>query len=217
MPFLVDAPGCAEEPAIVSTHGVGLDRMPLLYREQLDLISLTAAGRAVHSRVTGPRLCHGSAVLVSLGLLALGLGGLVYLTDRDGVHAVLIPAIPALAGSHLFGAVGLWLPSLVHSFAFSLFTAVTLPMRSAWRYGACAAWFVIDAAFELGQHPAISRELGDAIEYGLGPTALSRTLAHYFVGGSFDAADIAAAGCGALMAAAVLLLAQRHLENDHAS
>jgi hypothetical protein len=92
-----------------------------------------------------------------------------------------------------------------------------LPVRSAWRYGACAAWFAIDAAFELGQHPAISRELGEAIESGLGSTALSRTIAHDFVGGSFDAADTAAAGFSAVTAAAVLLLAQRHLESDRAS
>jgi hypothetical protein len=204
----------AEETAIVPMHRVGLDHMPLLYREQLDSISLAAASRAGQLRVTSPRLYDDTAVLISLGLVAMGLGGLVYLTDRDGVHAALIPAF---AGSHLFGAVGLWLPSLVHSLAFSLFTAATLPVRSAWRFGACAAWFVIDAAFELGQHPAISHELGEAIASGIGPMALGRTLAHYFVSGSFDAADIAAAGCGALTAAAVLLLARRRLENDHAS
>jgi len=152
------------------------------------------------------------AGLVGLGLLVLAFGILVYLTDRDGAHAALIPAVPALSGMHWFGTAGLWLPSLAHTFAFGLFTAAALPLQSAWRYGACAAWFTINAAFEWGQHPAISPGLGAAIESHLGTTALSHTLARYFVNGGFDGADIAAAALGALGAAAVLRLVQRHRE-----
>lgn len=165
------------------------------------MTSLHAAGR--HS------------TLVALGCIALAIGSLVYLTDRDGLHAVGIPAIPALAGAHLFGSIGLWLPSLVHPFAFSLFTAAVLPLRSAWRFGACAAWFALNAAFELGQHPAVRSDLGASIESVLGRTALGRTLSNYFVGGRFDRSDIVAAAIGALAAAGVLLVAQRLVERDH--
>lgn len=157
------------------------------------------------------------AWLVGLGLFGLAIGSLVYLTDRDGVHAALIPSVAALAGVHLFGAAGLWLPSLMHTFAFSLFTAATLPFRSTWRYVACATWFAIDAVFEWGQHPSIKRELGAAIENLLGAAGSGHALANYFVQGSFDGADIAAAAVGAMAAAAVLLPTQRHLENENAT
>ncbi len=185
----------------------------------MELNSLTRARRTAQvaeHRGTALREVRHLAILVAMGLLALALGTLVYLTDRDGVHAVLIPVLPALAGSHWFGAVGLWLPSLVHPFAFSLFTAVALPAQSAWRYGACAAWFALDAAFECGQHPAIGPRLAAAIERCLGSTALGRTLANYFAGGGFDGADITAAGLGALAAAAVLHAVRGPWENHHA-
>lgn len=189
-----------------------IETEPPLTEEPFNLVSLTAMGRADRLRLTERA---STAVLVALGLMALGFGGLVYMTDRDGVHATLIPVIPALAGAQLFGPIGLWLPSLVHPFAFSLFTAAALPVGSAWRYGACATWFALDATFELGQHPAISRGLGAAIENLLGHTGFGRTLADYFVGGAFDRSDLVAAAMGALAAAGPLLVAQRLVEKGH--
>jgi hypothetical protein len=154
--------------------------------------------------------------LVALGLFVLAVGSLVYLSDRDSARALWIPAVPALAGHPLFGAAGAWLPSLAHAFAFSLFTATALPLRLAWRYGACGAWFAIHAAFEWGQHPAISPALAANIERHLGSLPGSRSLAGYFVHGVFDRGDIAAAATGALAAAVVLRLAHRSSETLHA-
>ena len=156
------------------------------------------------------------ASLAAIGLVALAVGLLVYLTDRDASKAALIPTIAWLAGSHVFGALGGWLPSFVHTFAFSLFTAAALPERSVPRYGACLAWFAVNAAFEVGQHPQISVRLAEALQDGLGGSPFSQPLASYFVYGTFDYGDIVAALLGALAAAAALHLMHRGRRAIHA-
>jgi hypothetical protein len=142
--------------------------------------------------------------LVALGCLALGIGVLVYLTDRDPSRAALIPAVAALSQSHLFGAVGLWLPSFVHPFAFSLFTAaVQSPHRSP-AYWACAMWWAINVAFELAQAPNVSAEAADMLQRLLGQTWLTNALSQYLLRGTCAVSDLVAATAGAAAAAALL-------------
>ena len=95
------------------------------------------------------------AALAAIGCVVFALGLLVYLMDRDASKAALIPSVAWLAGSNVFGALGGWLPSFAHTFAFSLFTAAVLPECGVPRYGACVAWFAVNVAFELGQHPQL--------------------------------------------------------------
>jgi hypothetical protein len=149
--------------------------------------------------------------------LSLALGLLVYMADRPPSHAVLMPAFLSLGTGALFGAVGLWLPSFVHPFAFSLFTAAALPSRSAWRYRACACWCAVNLAFEMGQHPQVSARLAEAMQGSFGPTLLTRPFANFFLRGAFDSGDIVATLLGALAAAGMLRLMERIPENDHAS
>jgi len=153
------------------------------------------------------------ARLAATGCIALSMGILVYLTERDASHAWLIPAVSTLTGVHLFGALGQWLPSFVHPFAFSLFTAAALPPSGRPRYRACAVWFGINVAFELGQYPRFSGPLARAIQDAFGSTAATRQLANYLIRGTFDSGDIVAAALGALAAAGVLRVAHRRLEN----
>ncbi len=136
----------------------------------------------------------------------MALGLLVYLTDREPSHALMIPGVGMLAGGHGLGALGQSLPSLAHALAFSLFTAAALPPRSSWRYGACAAWAAVNVIFEVGQQPQVSARLADLLHSSMGSTPATRTLANYFVRGTFDAGDIVASILGALAAAAVLRL-----------
>ena len=156
------------------------------------------------------------ASLAAIGCLVFALGLLVYLVDRDASKAALMPSVAWLAGSNVFGALGDWLPSFVHTFAFGLFTAAVLPERSVPRYGACAAWFVVNVAFEVGQHQLVSGRLAGVLEGGLGGLPLSRPLANYFVHGTFDPGDIVAALLGALAAGAVLCLMHRGWKENHA-
>ena len=160
-----------------------------------------SANRAKLARVEG---WGRSASVAGIGCVAFAVGLLVYLTDRDASKAAFIPTVTWLAGSNVFGALGGWLPSFVHTFAFSLFTAAVLPQRSVPRYGACVAWFAVNVAFEVGQHPLVSVRLAEVLEGGLGGMPLTRPLVNYFVRGTFDVGDLAAALVGAVTAGVVL-------------
>lgn len=132
--------------------------------------------------------------------LGLSIGALVYLTDR----------MASLPQHHLFGAVGQWLPSFLHTFSFSLLTAAAgLPTKSP-GYGACAAWCMVNLAFELGQHPQVSQRLADFLLRFFGDTAPSRWTSNFFLRGTFDINDIAAALAGGLAAAGLLYLIHSH-------
>jgi hypothetical protein len=142
--------------------------------------------------------------LAALGCLALAAGTLVYLTDRDPSSAALVPAIPVLAGLGLFGTPGAWLPSFVHPFAFSLFTAALQPARRSPAYWACALWWAINVAFEIGQAPSVSAGLADALPKLFGQSSLADTISNYLIRGTFAVADLVAVTAGAAAAAAVL-------------
>ena len=114
------------------------------------------------------------AILAASGTLALALGLLVYLADRDASRSLLIPAAAALSAGPLFGELGQWLPSFVHPFAFSLFTAAARPPGSAPAYRACAGWWAVNVAFEAGQHPRVSAPLAEFLAGGPGNGAATR-------------------------------------------
>jgi len=159
---------------------------------------------------------YGVAVLVSSGLLAMAVGLLVYLTDRDPSHTALIPAFAALAGSSLFGALGQWMPSFVHPFAFSLFTAATYPSRASAGYSACVAWWAVNVVFEVVQCPGINQPVAQAAEGIFGRVWPARLLSNYVLRGTFDPGDLMAATAGAVAAAAVLyLVCRREVNHGH--
>jgi len=143
-------------------------------------------------------------VLVAAAFLALLVGMLPYLTDRVAGRALLWPSAFTLETGMLFGAVGQWLPSFAHAFAFSLLTVAVLAPRATPRYGVCALWAVINVVFELGQHRDIAKHLTGFLLNDIGAGPLTRPLARYFVHGTFDPLDVLAAVMGAIAAAAVL-------------
>jgi hypothetical protein len=157
-----------------------------------------------------------TAIPCAIGCFALLLGAVAYLTDRAATHALLVPPFAMLPGTRVFGGVSQWLPSFVHPFAFSLFTASALPPSARNRALACVAWLAIDVAFEIGQHPQFGRRLASALEDALGSGPVAQALANYFRRGTFDVGDIVAAVLGTLAAAAVLGWIDFRSESPHA-
>lgn len=145
-----------------------------------------------------------------IGSLALALGLLVYAADRDPARAILFPALAAFQSGPIFGAMGSWLPSFVHPFAFSLFTSAARPRSARPAHGACAAWWAVNVVFEVAQHQRISGSIAEALQRLFGHGAVGDALANYILLGSFDRADILAATAGSLAAAALLV----HLGHD---
>lgn len=177
-----------------------------------------SCGRRVLVECAGPEfLARGqTTALRVIGCASLAAGVLVYLSERSPSHALLVPVLAPLSGQQLFGAIGLWLPSFVHPLAFSLFSAALLALQPRWRYGACAFWFGVNAAFEVGQHPQVRGPLAEAVRQGLGQGPVARAFENYFLRGTFDLGDLIAAALGAALAACILRLLCVHRENCHA-
>jgi len=144
-------------------------------------------------------------LLATMGGVALIIGLLVYLADRHAGHSALIPAAAVLNTGPLFGVLGAWLPSFVHPFAFSLFTASVLPFGAAPAWRVCAIWWAVDIAFECLQHPTVATPAAAALNMLFGHSELAQLLTNYMLRGTFDLGDLVAATAGA-MAAALLLV-----------
>ena len=142
------------------------------------------------------------AILALIGSAALAAGALVYLTDRAPIPHALV-----------FGEAGQWLPSFVHPFAFSLFTAAASFRSDARGYAACAGWWAVNVAAECGQHPSLSAPIAAGLHACFGDAWPAARIADYFVRGTFDFGDLAAATLGAMGAAFVLWLLHRGEES----
>lgn len=153
---------------------------------------------------------RGSAFpLVVAAALGLGLGLMVYMADRSPARVALLPALLAIGGDPLFGPLGLWLPSFVHPFAFSLLTVALRAPGARPACGACLGWWVVNVVFEFGQHPGVAPRVVEAVQ-ALGiDERLTRPLTGYLLHGTFDVGDLGAATLGALAAAAVVRVFHR--------
>jgi len=158
-----------------------------------------------------------TAILTASASLALIFGVLVYIADRPPSSAVLIPTIAPFFRHNVFGVLGQWLPSFVHPFAFSLFSAAALgTSAAASRYGACAVWCAINVGLEVGQHAAFKSQWAEALRTGAGDWVITRSVVNYFLHDTFDGGDVFAVVLGALAAAALLRLVVRRRETHHA-
>lgn len=116
--------------------------------------------------------------LMLVGLLALLLGVLVYQPLRT--------AWPSALPSWLSGSA----PSLLHAFAFTLWTALALDARGSRLWAVALGWGLLETAIEALQHPAL---------HALLPAWFAARW-----GGVFDWLDIAAALLGCVLAAVLL-------------
>jgi len=148
-------------------------------------------------------------IFVASGSLAFAVGLLVYATDRGASQAAVIPALALVATGSLFGAIGQWLPSFVHPFAFSLFTAAAHPSRASPAYWVCAAWWAVNVVFEVAQLPGTNLAVAMGVQDTFGQTWLTRPLANYVLRGTFDVGDLMATTAGAIAAACVLHVVHR--------
>ena len=166
--------------------------------------------------LAGQRLIAPTFTLGVTALLALGVGLLLYCADRPPGSVLLVPAGLTLfdGTGHLFGPVGGCTPSFLHTLAFALLMVVCLGTKSRSAILAvCLGWFLINAAFEVGQHPQVREVLVERLAAGLGPDWLVVSLRGYFLSGTYDAWDILAALLGA---AAAYSLARSAMVRPHA-
>ena len=136
-----------------------------------------------------------------MGLFALFLGTLVYLTDRPPQSTYFVREWLSWTGLYniwpdLFGWWDRSLASFLHVFSFIMITAGLVAPSPRSRLAVCLGWFTVDGLFEAGQH-------FDTLAVSLVPTWFDHwpfleTCRDYFSKGSYDPADMAAICAGAL-------------------
>jgi hypothetical protein len=153
------------------------------------------------------RMTRGRWFQVSLALIALGLGTLVYMLDRPPGTTALPESITLFQPTvKFFGALGQSLPAFAHVFAFSLLTIALVGGGRGVTIGACTSWFLVDTAFELGQYPAIATRLAHFVPTWFETIPILNRTNHFFRYGTFDPLDLLSIALGAL---AAYVVAQR--------
>ncbi len=88
-------------------------------------------------------------------------------------------------------------------------------VRRFWRLN-YLFWFAVNLLFEAGQHPQVREPLAETLRRALGTGPAARPLENYFLRGTFDAGDVAAAALGAVAAALLLSRLRQARQYHHA-
>lgn len=143
---------------------------------------------------------HSKPECVQTGTAAmvLGMGVLVYLFDRSSASVYFVPDWWEFSESmpSLFGALGNYLPTFAHVFAFILLTTAVLRSRLRSALIICAIWFSFDSLLELGQLDVVAEKIVSIIPPWFQDWPLLENVAGYFVSGRFDPLDIASIALG---------------------
>lgn len=142
-------------------------------------------------------------IIVSMwALSALAIGGLVYVIDRHGEVWFLPSGLPYPQMLSVFGILGTGLPSMTHTFAFIVFSALVWVSTRPQIYAVCGLWVVIELMMETVQLPVITDTLR---AWDWDEIALGQLLVTYSTTGTFSGGDIVAIGIGAVGACWLLL------------
>jgi ABC-type xylose transport system permease subunit len=143
-----------------------------------------------------------------IGVAVLLVGTLVYLIDRPPEQTYFVKTSPIKITlfttiPNVFGSIGGSLPAFVHVFSFILITAGILSCNRRGYRIICLSWFLLDTAFEVGQHFTAwpSKIIPD---WFTGIPFLENTES-YFLRGTFDFLDLAAIALGSIIAYRILL------------
>jgi hypothetical protein len=107
------------------------------------------------------------------------------------------------------------LPAFAHVFAFSSLTMALLGGGRRAAMAVCTSWFVVDAAFELGQHPTIAVDLARLTPSWFEAIPILHRTNDFFLSGTFDGFDLFAMALGAFAAYFVTQIPRRrkvHIE-----
>lgn len=147
-------------------------------------------------------------IVLMWALGALAIGGLVYVIDRHGEAWFLPSGLPYPQTLSVFGILGTVLPSMTHTFAFIVFSALVWASTRRQIYIVCILWVVIELVMETVQLPVITDTL---MAWGWHDIALGQLLVTYSARGTFYGGDIIAIGIGAVSAGWLL---RKHLQKE---
>lgn len=152
-------------------------------------------------------------ICLSLAALsALIVGFCIYLFERQA-DSVYLFTVFSFSPAHQFsfsGVIGQWLPSLVHTYAFILLTALAVGINTRVMLASAMFWLLTGWLFELGQYPSIAAELVEHIPAWFSGIPLLENVGAYFQHGTFDPMDLLATLVGAVAAYTTWQLIQKN-------
>ena len=152
-------------------------------------------------------------VQISIGVVVLAVGSLIYLIDRPPDHTYFVYSSPINISlfttiPNIFGLIGNSLPEFLHVFSFILITAGLIYCQKRGFLIICLSWFLVDSAFEVGQK-FTTWSTSIVPDWFAGIPFLENT-ENYFLQGTFDFSDLAAIAFGTAIACFVLLTTNRN-------
>jgi len=155
--------------------------------------------------------------LLLLATLLLASCILVYALDRGGAVYFLPDWAVGPNRPAIFGTLGDHLPTFLHPIAFILITAAVLRPWPRLLPAICAAWFVIECLFELGQMPPFDSRIAAAVPPWFDSTPILQIAADYFTRGTYDPLDVLSIGLGTVIAYPIVRILFEETHDDQAA
>jgi hypothetical protein len=139
---------------------------------------------------------------IGFATIALAIGSAVYLFDRQPETVYFISTATSLpdGSSVVFGAIGNYLPTFVHVYAFILLTAALLAPGGAHAGFVCVFWALVDSVFELAQIDSVAARIAGIVPEWFAGIPLLENIPHYFLAGTFDVLDLVSIFAGTIAA-----------------
>lgn len=128
--------------------------------------------------------------IVTVGIVALTIGILIYVFDRSATAVYFIPDSSVIAKTTplLFGPLGNYLPAFLHTLAFALFANAIAGRRYIGLM--CIGWFVAEAFLELAQIDAVAFRIAGLLPNWFNEWPILENVSSHFLTGNFDTLDI---------------------------
>ena len=148
-----------------------------------------------------------------IGLLLLVAGCLFYITARVPADVYFTRFFGLETRLHVpdtftLGTVGPRLPAFIHVCAFSLMTASLMENSKKKMISVCLGWFLVNFVFEMGQK--YKQTAASLVPDSFRHLPFLDTTRSYFLNGTFDWLDVAAAAAGAGAAYLIWLTTKRY-------
>lgn len=147
-------------------------------------------------------------ITAAIGVLCIGV--LVYVLDRQPGSAYFIPNWFALTinFSPIFGEIGNYLPTFIHTFAFILLTVIIVAPSSLQVVLICIAWLAVDSLFEIAQITSIAYWIAGHVPGWFAGVPFLENTSAYFINGTFDSLDLVSIAAGTVTAFLVIKVGQ---------
>lgn len=146
-------------------------------------------------------------IQILIGFLTLFIGLLIYILDRHFIPILSIPVEIELFNKpvKLLSTILGFVPSLIHTFSFSLITAGLIGGGKKVYFFTCLGWTSINLFFEIFQTPALSSWFHKSFGVFSEKSIIVRYLDFYFYNGIFDILDIISIFIGGFLALFILI------------